>query len=303
MSYLLSTKLKPIAKKLRGEFESILKDHHSPRRFQWDWWHLPGRYTHLRTPAATFFSQENHELLREALQDFGRQHLGCQNISPIWVSAYVEGCEQRLHADRPHGPWAFVLSLTKDPRAFEGGETVILRPEVLSLWNQGVPAGRAFEEKEVLERIPSEFGRLVIFDPRIPHGVSRTSGTLDPLEGRLVVHGWFAQPSPFIEGPLAPAAAEKSLAAFDEFLAQSLEASFPDGFNSTGTISFQIHITPTGQVKGVKQQASSLASANPELTLHETRLLTSILKKHFTKWAFPRAKSASTLYLPLSFEH
>lgn len=298
MTHSLSTALQPLAKKLRKEFEVIMSDPHSPDRFQWDWWHLPGRYTHLRTPAAHFFSENIYSELESQLSAYGREYLGCQNISPLWLSSYVEGCEQRLHADRPHGPWAFVLSLTPDRRVFQGGETMMVRPEILSLWNQGVPRGKAFEESEIVERIPSKSGRLLVFDPRIPHGVTRLSGTLNPLEGRLVIHGWFAQPSPFVDGPLSSKAAESALTAFDEVLARA----FATGFESTGTTAFRIHIAANGSVRSVVKLASSLISGSRETEITESRRLNAAVKNHFINWKFPKAKKGSTLTLPLSFE-
>lgn len=42
--------------------------------------------------------------------------------------------KQELHTDAPHGPWAFVLSLTPAERAFAGGETLIMKPHVLNYW-------------------------------------------------------------------------------------------------------------------------------------------------------------------------
>jgi hypothetical protein len=297
VSHLFSSELKPIARELRKEFERILNDPHSPDRFQWDWWHLPGRYTHLRTPAARFFSEPLIDRLASGLRSYGRQHLGCQDISPMWLSSYVEGCEQRLHADRPHGPWAFVLSLSPKVRKFKGGETVIVRPEILSLWNQGVPAGQSFEESEIVERIPSVQGRLLVFDPRRPHGVSRLSGTLDPLEGRLVIHGWFTQPQPFVDGSLSAAAAEKSLKAFDDVLAET----FSEGIESTGTTAFRISIRPDGRVSRVHPLQSSLVASFPETKRRESRALIAAARGHFMKWKFPKSKYASTLTLPLSF--
>jgi hypothetical protein len=298
VSYLVSTALKPLAKKLRKEFEMVMKDPHSPDRYQWDWWHLPGRYTHLRTPAARFFSEEATEQLVMQLCAYGREQLGCQDVSPIWLSSYVEGCEQRLHADRPHGPWAFVLSLSPVARKFQGGETMIVRPEILSLWNQGVPKGRAFEETEIVDRIPSIQGRLLVFDPRQPHGVSRLSGTLDPLEGRLVVHGWFTQPQPFVDGALAPSAAEKSLQAFDDVLAKT----FSVGIESTGTAAFRISIGASGRVTRVTRLASSMVASLPATEARESRTLITAVRTHFMNWKFPKSKGPSELTLPLSFE-
>ena len=43
---------------------------------------------------------------------YGESKLGCRAISTIWMSYYVDGCGQELHCDNPHGPFAFVLSLT-----------------------------------------------------------------------------------------------------------------------------------------------------------------------------------------------
>ena len=298
MIYQTSPALKPIAKKLRAEFDRIMSDPHSPDRFQWDWWHLPGRYTHLRTPAAHFFSADLFDKLEAELQNYGREYLGCQNISPIWMSCYVEGCEQRLHADRPHGPWAFVLSLSPEELSFQGGETMLMRPEILSLWEQGVPAGQAFEETEIVERVPSRTGQLLTFDPRIPHGVSRVSGTLDPLKGRLVLHGWFVQPSPFVEGPLSPEAAEEALRSFDQVLAET----FTSGFEATGTAAYRIDISREGQVSKVKPLASSLTSSRIEITEIESKKLTKAVRDHFSSWTFPKMKKPSQMTLPLSFE-
>lgn len=298
MSYRLSKTLAPVASELRGEFDTIMGDAHSPDRFQWDWWHLPGRYTHLRTPAAHFFSPEAHAKLEDALRAFGRETLGCQDISPIWLSCYVEGCEQRLHADRPHGPWAFVLSLSPKNPIFAGGETMMVRPEILSLWSQGVPAGQAFEEAEIVDRIPSKSGELVVFDPRIPHGVSRVSGTLNPLEGRLVVHGWFAQPSPFVDGSISPEAAEKSLAAFDDVLAEA----FAEGFESTGTSAYRIEIEASGAVRKVITLASTLSGAIPANVARDSQKLARVVKSHFSSWNFPKSKKGGSLTLPLAFE-
>ena len=298
MTKTISPALAPIAKKLRREFETIMSDPHSPDRFQWDWWHLPGRYTHLRAPAAHFFSPKLHDELANRLREFGRSQLGCPEISPLWLSCYVEGCEQRLHADRPHGPWAFVLSLSPSDFQYHGGETMMIRPEILSLWNQGVPSGHAFEESEIVERVPSKSGQLLIFDPRIPHGVTRVSGTVNPLEGRLVVHGWFTQPNPFVDGALNPKSAEAALTEFDAVLASE----FGDGFESTGTVAFRIHISPAGKTTEVERLASSLISARPETEYVESRKLASLVRRHFLNWKFPKSKKASSLTLPLSFE-
>ena len=38
----------------------------------------------------------------------------------------------------PHGPWAFVYSLTPNKKEFRGGETLILKPNTLNYWSNFV---------------------------------------------------------------------------------------------------------------------------------------------------------------------
>ena len=52
---------------------------------------------------------------------------------------------------------------------------------------------------------------MTVFDPRLPHGVPVVEGTRDPREGRLVIHGWFNEPSPFFAGALTETDAEPIL--------------------------------------------------------------------------------------------
>ncbi len=70
-------------------------------------------HAHCRI-AQVYFSAEQHERLVDALLAFGESQLGCRAITPIWMSYYTEGMFQELHCDNPHGPFAFVLSLTSE---------------------------------------------------------------------------------------------------------------------------------------------------------------------------------------------
>ena len=43
---------------------------------------------------------------------------------------------QELHTDSPHGPLAFVLSLTEwEGRTITGGETMLFQPQMLDFWS------------------------------------------------------------------------------------------------------------------------------------------------------------------------
>ena len=59
-----------------------------------------------------YFPPSLYDALEDALISYGESVLGCRAITPIWMSYYVDGCCQELHCDNPHGPFAFVLSLT-----------------------------------------------------------------------------------------------------------------------------------------------------------------------------------------------
>ncbi|KAK9906601.1 hypothetical protein WJX75_004764 [Coccomyxa subellipsoidea] len=210
---LLTDDFLPSAPVLRDHFESRFRDplNTTSDRFVWDYWHVPNQYTLLRTPADQFFPEDSYRELEDALLEYGEQRLGCRGISPIWLSYYVDGCRQELHADSPHGPWAFVLSLTQwEGRSFSGGETMIFQPHMLDFWSSFDPA-KGFELKDMVTLVEPRFNRLTVFDGRYPHGVRPVEGTRNPLCARLVLHGWFTEPSPFFDGPLDEAAATEAL--------------------------------------------------------------------------------------------
>ena len=127
----------PEGRALRATFDERFGDPRSTRgdRFVWDWWHVPGQYTHLRTPAWTYFPRALYARFHRRLVAWGRATLGCHDISPPWLSLYVDGCRQELHGDNPHGPFAFVYSLTVG-RGFRGGQTLMLRDDVLDHWRE-----------------------------------------------------------------------------------------------------------------------------------------------------------------------
>jgi hypothetical protein len=63
-------------------------------------------------------------------------------------------------------PWAFVLSLTRwEARKFTGGETFIVKPEVLDYW-RGFDAGAVVERGSLVELVEPRFNRMTVFDPR-----------------------------------------------------------------------------------------------------------------------------------------
>ncbi len=297
MRSLITDAFAPEARGLRAHLDARFAEprHAGAGRFVWDLWHVPGQYTALRTPAWSYFPKKLYDAFHQRLVWWGRRTLGCHDVSPPWLSCYVNGCEQRLHGDLPHGPLAFVFSLTRwERRTFRGGETLLLRDEVLDFW-RGFVSTRGVEEPEVLEEIPAKFNRLVTFDPRIPHGVRRVEGSMDPAEGRVVIHGWFVQPRPFIEGPLAPRALQRCIDEVTGALAPWLEA----GLAVAGLLSVRFTVRE-GRAQRLRVLVDTLrAPAEGEAALGPlVAALVAAVKAH----RFPRARAVSHVTLPLVFE-
>ncbi len=285
------------ARALRAVFDERHADPRSTRgdRFAWDWWHVPGQYTHLRTPAWTYFPRRAYEQFHRGLVAWGRDVLGCHDVSPPWLSLYVAGCRQELHGDLPHGPWAFVLSLTNwRGRRFRGGETLLVRDQVLDFWRD-FRSTRAVEHGELVKAIAPELGRLVVFDPRIPHGVREVTGTLDPREGRLVIHGWFVQPRPFIRGPLRV----RELAMRIAELTPAIEAKIGE-LPIAGLLSIGFSIDRRGHVRRPAVLSDTTRVPKPD-DRRRARHVREILEA-IADWTFGRQRAASQVTLPLVFE-
>lgn len=293
-SVIVVDRFAPEARALRDVFDERFAEPRSTRadRFVWDYWHVPGQYTHLRTPAWTYFPRALYRKFHERLVAWGRATLGCHDISPPWLSLYIDGCRQELHGDLPHGPWAFVFSLTPQPRAFCGGDTLLVRDEVLDFWSDFASV-RSVEEPEVLRAIEPAFARLVAFDPRIPHGVREVRGTQDPRAGRLVIHGWFVQPRPFVEGPLRTAALA---ARIDELDVGALLGALP----IAGMLALAFDVDARGRVQ--RTAVLSDTTRVPAADEPERKRVVRRIRDAIARWDFGRQRRASRVTLPLVFE-
>ena len=197
-----STDLLLSAKHLRTDFVQHFESL-SSANFCWQYWHVPERYNHLRTPADHFFAQASWNNWLNVTGALARDYFGCAELSPPWLSYYVDGCFQNWHADVPHGPWAYVFSLTKNPAAFAGGRTQIMRASTLDYWTRLQDRPQETHAEQLFESVDPVFGQMLIFDPRLPHSVEQVRGVLDPLNSRVVIHGWLTAPRPFASGSLS----------------------------------------------------------------------------------------------------
>jgi hypothetical protein len=278
---------------LRAVFDERFANPREARRdrFVWDWWHVPGQYTHLRTPAWTYFPRALYARFHRRLVAWGRDTLGCHDISPPWLSCYVDGCRQELHGDLPHGPWAFVFSLTRwRGRGFSGGETVLLRDDVLDYWH-GFQSTRSVEQAALIRAVEPRFGRLVVFDPRIPHGVRTVTGTRDPLDARVVIHGWFVQPRPFIAGPLAARSLTARIGELSRLIGDVPVA---------GTMALAFAVDRAGHTRRVRV-LSDTTRVPREATRARVRLIARV-RDAIAGWRFAAQRGPSHVTLPLVFE-
>ena len=284
-------------KSLRNEFEQNFKDSKSthPKRFVWDFWYDHDLYHLIRTPAYHYFSPKLYQKFHSYLVQWGREMLGCHDISPPWLSYYVDGCYQKLHSDVPHGPWAFVYSLTPNKKKFSGGETVILKPETLNYWSH-FKQTTDYEHKSFMDYIPSMMNQLTVFDPRFPHGVTEVKGTRDPLESRLVMHGWFVNPRPYVVGGLSTAQVQKGLDSTFEKINESLS-----GFGLIdGTISMRLSVNSKGEVQSFQTLTDTLISV--QNSHDEVKKLKKELKQLFSFSKFPSSRADSKITIPIIFK-
>lgn len=284
-------------KKLRREFEGHFENSKSThqKRFVWDFWYDEDQYHLIRTPAHYYFSRKLYLEFHSHLVQWGRENLGCHDISPPWLSYYVDGCFQNLHSDVPHGPWAFVYSLTPDKKEFRGGETIILKEQTLDYW-KNYKQNSHYEYLSFVDLIPSAMNQLVVFDPRFPHGVSEVKGTRDPLKSRLVMHGWFVNPRPYVVGGLSTAMVQKSL----DKVFTSLNATLEQMELLDGTLSLRLKVGADGQVEQYRILTNTLLtlSQRPEDVVY----LQKELRKLLSGTKFLKARKPSQITIPLIFK-
>lgn len=285
------------AQSLRDTFEKKFskKKGTESDRFVWDYWYVENQYQFLRTPAYHFFKGKDYVSFHSQLVQWGRENLGCHDVSPPWLSYYVEGMEQKPHSDVPHGPWAWVYSLTPRTRHFTGGETFIFKPELLSYWRHFAEE-KDREQSAYMDFISPDFNRLTVFDPRFPHGVTTVQGVRDPLQARLVIHGWFVEPRPYVVGGLSTELVQPILAE----LIHSLSDFVGTSGDFHGTMSIRLQVSPQGKVNQIKWLTNTVLSLSGQNK--DTDQLIRWLTRGLKLLAFPKARKGSAITIPILFK-
>ncbi|HKM68882.1 MAG TPA: 2OG-Fe(II) oxygenase [Stellaceae bacterium] len=208
-----------LAIQMREDIDGHFADpgaHRADTHQVWNYWFVPELYAYLRTTPEKIIRRDRVDGFINALQAWSILTLGMGDVTWPYLSLYVDGCRQGLHNDAANGRFAFVYSLTRDQRRTTGGETLVFREGDLFRGNlRNAPLGArppaAAAGRGFYEVIEPSFNRLVVFDDRLPHAVERVEGSMDPVEGRFVLHGHLSETGTMSTGALSVAVVEEAL--------------------------------------------------------------------------------------------
>jgi hypothetical protein len=266
---------------------------HRPDTHQvWNFWFVPQAYSYFRTQPEKVIQRASVERFMGLLRAWSMETMGLGRLSWPYLSFYISGCRQGLHNDARNGRFAFVYSLTRDERRSSGGETLVLRHGDPFLRNLGqASAGTA-----LYELVEPRFNRLVVFDDRMIHGVQLVEGSMNPVDGRFVLHGHIEESAPFVTGPLPPESLLPSLRfaleRFDKECAS--QASDYDG-----PLVLRFTIAPGGRISSVRVVLDRV------FAVREGDLGWSAIRSRLIELlgavAFPAGVSETSVTLPLRF--
>jgi hypothetical protein len=240
---------------MRGDIDSHFSkpgDHLPDTHQVWNYWHVPGSYTYLRTTPEKVIALPKVEAFVTALKTWAGLNIGLAGVTWPYLSLYVPGCLQGLHNDSTNGRLGYVYSLTRNDRKTIGGETVLVHDRDLFRTLLDQPAAGV----GLYDLVEPRFNRLTLFDDRIPHAVQRLDGSMDPLEGRFVLHGHISEGGVVARGALdAETIKERIVDLFEELRGSA-------GTDVHGPFVVQLEISANGTVHSARPILDRLASRN-----------------------------------------
>ncbi len=266
---------------------------HRPETHQvWNYWFVPGSYTYLRTTPEKIIERGRVEAFHNALRDWSIAMLGMANATWPFLSLYVSGCRQNWHNDSVNGRFGFVYSLTRDERRTIGGETLVRREADPFRAHLATAAA----SHEFYQAIEPRFNRLIVFDDRLPHGVERVDGSMNPLEGRFVLHGHLSETGTIIAGALSEDLITGPLL---ELLGQVKEELSAEGALYNGPLILRVTIAAGGTVAACEVMVDRVLHPDPGHV--EWEPLRARLVGRFKGLRFPAASGETVLLQPLLF--
>ena len=258
----------------------------------WNYWFVPELYTYLRASPEKVIGHDRVTAFHSALRNWSTATLGMANVTWPYLSLYVGGCRQGWHNDSLNGRFGFVYSLTRDLRRTIGGETLVQRESDPFRGNLTQPqAGRGF-----YETVEPRFNRLVVFDDRLPHAVERIDGSMDPVEGRFVIHGHLSEGGMIIEGALPGAAIAGPVG---DLLRRFHDEAAAAAVLYHGPLILRLQIKESGVVADCTVLLDRVMHPDPGHADWER--LRARLVDRFQGTTFPPAAGETLLILPISF--
>jgi hypothetical protein len=284
-----------IAAAMRADIDSHFASpykHHPDTHQVWNYWFVPQTYTYLRTQPEKVIQRASVEHFMGRLRAWSSQTLGLGRLSWPYLSLYISGCRQGLHNDARNGRFGFVYSLTRDDRRSTGGETLVLRRGDPFLRN----LRRASAGAALYELVEPRFNRLVVFDDRLVHGVQLVEGSMDPVEGRFVLHGHIEESGPSVAGSLP---LEQVLQGLRSAL-EPFDREFADQAGQyDGPLVLRFSISPQGRVLGLQVLLDRVFTERQgDLGW---RAITGKLIELLGATAFPASPGETSVTLPLRF--
>jgi hypothetical protein len=232
------------AEAMRAAVDQHFAEPHSHRtdsHFIWNYWYVPGLYTYLRAVPEQVIPRPLVAAFHAELTRWAAETLGLGQVTWPTLSLYVDGCMQAIHNDSANGRFGYVYSLTRDDRRGRGGETIVFKEDDPFRSRLAVADAGA----GLYDLIQPNFNRLVLFDDRMPHGVTRAEGSMDPIDGRIVLHGHIREAGPIVKGPLPIRLVEAARAAA---LKAALDAAPETGRFHHGPLTVRLEVAPNGRV-------------------------------------------------------
>ena len=228
------------------------------------------------------------ERFHQALSAWALETLGLGYVTYPYLSLYVNGCQQSLHNDAGNGRFGYVYSLTLDERDTRGGETIVLHEgDLYRTCLTNMTGGRG----GFYEMIAPNFNRLALFDDRMPHGVNRIEGSMDPAHGRLVLHGHISETGPAVRGGLLP----DQVGPLVENAANEALLGFAMSCDPHGPIVLRLAIRPDGVVERAWTVLDRLAFPDGSSTAGMAQAVVDAVRK----LAFPAASEATEAIVPV----
>jgi hypothetical protein len=142
----------------------------------------------------------------------------------------------------------------------------------------------------LFDLVPPQFNRLTLFDDRIPHAVQRLDGSMDPVEGRFVLHGHISEGGIVAQGPVTAEAIRERIADIVDHLRSS-------SAGAQGPLVVSIDIGPDGKVQQARPILDRLAHAGRE----DLDALRATVLERISAVQFPSAASSTRANIPLIF--